>query len=140
LLDVSQDSNKNAFSKRMQSVYTACQEDSGNGVTKRSINRIETFLSEEGKNSAFVAVARHVTARFLHTDKSRITDKVKHKIERLMDQLYASVDGVLDNKIVDEQEAAARNDMEELLPGLLHDWEQASQSLQAVKANYETLK
>jgi hypothetical protein len=140
LLDVSQDSNKNAFSKRMQTVYSACQDDSGNGVTKRSINRIETFLAEEGKNSAFVAVARHVTKRFHDADRNRITKQVQRKVERLLDQLYASVDAVLDNKIVDEEESAARSEMQELLPGLLNDWQQANKSLQVVKAEYGAYK
>lgn len=121
----------------MQVVYEACQIDRGHGVTKRSIDRIETFLSEQGKNSAFVAVARRVTTKFLETDKRRVTDHVQRKIAGLLEQTYASVDGVLDNRIVDEEEATASNDLQELLPVLLYDWEQANQSLQAVKLKYE---
>lgn len=139
LLDTSQDNKKNTFSKRMQSVYEACQNDSGQGVTNRSLARIEAFLSEQGKNSAFVAVARRVTNKFLETDKRRVTDHVQNKIGRLLEQMYASVDGVLDNKIVDEEEAAARQDLQELLPILLYDWEQANQSLEAVKAKYKNI-
>ena len=121
----------------MTAIYEACQNDSGHGVTKRSLARIEDFLSEQGKGSAFVAVARRVTVKFLETDKRRVTDHVQRKIGRLLEQMYASVDGVLGNKIVDEEEATARNDLQELLPVLLYDWEQANQSLQAVKAKYE---
>jgi hypothetical protein len=132
LLDVTQDNSQNAFSIKMQSVYTACQNDSGSGVTKRSIERIETLLADKGPNSAFVSVARHVTEKFLATDQGRITSRVQRKIERLLDQLYTSVD----YKIVDEQEVAARDEMQELLPVLVSDWEQANQCLQAVKAKY----
>jgi hypothetical protein len=137
LLDVSQDNSKNAFSDKMQAIYAACQDDSGSGVTKRSIDRIEAFLAESGKNSAFTAVARHVTAKFLSTDKRHVTKRVQRVVEQLLKQLYASVDGVLDNKILDEEEAAARDELQELLPALLFEWEEANQSLQAVKAKYE---
>jgi hypothetical protein len=134
---VSQDNNKNAFSNKMEAIYNACQLDSGSGVTKRSIDRIEAFLTEQGKNSAFTAVARHVTARFFSTDRRHIAKRVQRNIESLLNQLYASVDGVLDNKIVDEEEAAARAELQEILPVLLFEWEEANQSLQAVKAKYE---
>jgi hypothetical protein len=137
LLDTSQDNKKNAFSRKMQAIYDKCQSDSGQGVTKRSLARIESFLSEKGKGSAFVAVTRRVTTKFLETDQKRITENVKHKIGRLLEQMYASIDGMLDNKIVDEEEATARSDLQELLPILLHDWEQANQSLQAVEAKDE---
>lgn len=137
LLDVSQDNNKNTFSEKMQAVYKTCQNDSGNGVTKRSIDRIETFLSEQGKNSAFTAVARHVAVKFLSTDKRHVTKRVQRVIEQLLNQLYLAVDGVLDNKIVDEEEAAAREELQELLPVLLFEWEEANQILQAVKAKYK---
>jgi hypothetical protein len=137
LLDVSQDNSKNAFSDKMQAIYAACQDDSGSGVTKRSIDRIEAFLAESGKNSAFTAVARQVTAKFLSTDKRHVIKRVQRVVEQLLKQLYASVDGVLDNKILDEEEAAARDELQELLPALLFEWEEANQSLQAVKAKYE---
>jgi len=120
----------------MQAVYAACQNDGGSGVTRRSIDRIEAFLAEDGKNSAFAAVARHVTAKFLGTDKRHITRHVQRVVERLLKQLYTSVDGVLDNKVVDEQEAAARDGLQQLLPALLLEWEVANQTLQAVKAKY----
>lgn len=137
LLDVSQDNSKNTFSEKMQLVYAACQNDGGMGVTKRSIARIEAFLSDIEKNSAFPTVARSVASKFIATDKKRVVENVQREVERLLDQLYASVDGMLDNKIVDDEEAAARSEMQELLPELLLDWEQASQDLQAVKAKYE---
>jgi len=57
-------------------------------------------------------------------------------VEHLLEQLYTSVDGVLENKIVDEEEAAARDELQELLPTLLFEWEEANQILQAVKAKY----
>lgn len=137
LLDVSQDNNKNAFSHKMEAIYAACQNDRGNGVTKRSIDRIEAFLAEQGKNSAFTAVARHVTTKFLSTDKRHVTKRVQRLTEQLLNRLYESVDGVLDNKVVDEEEAEARNELEQVLPVLLFEWEEANQILQAVKARYE---
>jgi len=140
LLDVSQDNNKNAFSGKMEAVYKACQNDSGNGVTKRSIDRIEAFLADQGKNSAFTAVARHVTAKFLSIDKRHVTKRVQRVIEQLLNQLLMSVDGVLDNKVVDEEEAAARDELKEILPVLLFEWEEANQILQTVKKEYEKSK
>jgi hypothetical protein len=136
LLDVSQDHNKNAFSGKMEAVYKACQNDSG----KRSIDRIEAFLADQGKDSAFTAVARHVTAKFLSIDKRHVTKRVQRVIEQLLNQLLMSVDGVLDNKVVDEEEAAARDELKEILPVLHFEWEEANQILQTVKKEYEKSK
>lgn len=121
----------------MQPVYRECVADSGAGITKRSMDRIEAFLTEEGKNSAFATVARRVTSKFLNTDKKHITQRVQEQVDRLLRQLYVSVDDLLDNKVVDEAEATARTELQELLPTLLSDWEQASQELRTIKAKYE---
>lgn len=117
-------------------MYRACIADHGNGVTKRSLNRIEEFLADEGKHSAFAAVARRITERFLKLDNKRIKEHIELEVERLLQQFYTSVDNLLDNEIVDEEEAGVRNQLQEQLPGLLADWENASKDLQAVKAKY----
>lgn len=138
LLDVTQDSEKNTFSKRMKTVYEDCVTDNGGpGITKRSLDRIEEFLQSEGHNSAFATVARRVTSKFLRADEKHMKDIVKEKVGRLLHRLFVSVDELLDNKVEDETEADIRVELVELLPMLFYDWEQASEDLQAVKEKYE---
>jgi hypothetical protein len=137
LLDVTQDSEKNVFSIRMQPVYRACVDDSGAGITKRSLDRIETFLAEEGKSSAFATVARRVTHKFLTIDRKHMKLRLQDRVDHLLRQLYVSVDDLLDNKVVDQAEAAARLELQDILPVLLFEWKEASQQLRAVVAKYE---
>lgn len=137
LFDVTQDSFKNVFSTRMRPVYEHCAADSGSGVTNRSMDAIEKTLSCTGHDSAFAVAARRISTKLNDTDRRHMIRVVFPAVEKLLERLHTSVDNLLDNKIVDEAEVAAKKALKGLLPILRADWEQASKKLEAVKAKYD---
>lgn len=121
----------------MKPVYEECIADSGSGIIKRSMDTIEATLSDTGSDSPFTVAARRVSARLSDTDTRHMVKYVQPEIEGILDRLYTSVDNLLDNLVVDEAEAAAKKDLQGLLPIMLSDWKQSTTKFQAIKAKYE---
>lgn len=137
LLDVTQDNDKNVFSRRIKPIYEKCAADKGAGVTKRSMDAIEKTLSRTVHDSAFAVAALRVSTKLSDTDRKHMSRTIFTAVDKLLERLYTSVDNLLDNKIVDEAEVAFKKDLKGLLPVLRADWEQASKELEAVKAKYD---
>lgn len=124
----------------MKPIYEQCQTDSGKGVIKRSMDRIEEFLSDHGTTSPFVTIANKVTNKFLATDEKHIKKHVQPAVEDLLLRLYKSVEELLDNQVVDEAELVAKAVLQDHMPTLLSDWKQVSKDLKAIKAKYDDQK
>lgn len=121
----------------MRPVYDACRDDSGNGVTKRSLARLEEHLSKTGKNSSFAYVERKVSAALLQTDSKYVTERIQNEVARILQQVYESVENLVDDTIIDETEVAAREAMESVLPSLQEEWEVVHEELAELKKKYE---
>lgn len=137
LPDITQDSFGNWFSRTMRPVYEACRDDSGTGVTKRSLDRLQEHLSKTGKDSSFFYVEKQVSAALLQTDSKYVTERIQESVKRILQQVYASVDNLVDDNLVDEKVVAAREAVAGVLPGLQEEWQAVSDELQAVKKKYE---
>ncbi|KAM0714016.1 hypothetical protein Q7P37_010980 [Cladosporium fusiforme] len=136
LFDITQDSAKNVFSRKMKPVYEECAADGGKGVIKRSMDTIEATLSKTGNDSPFAVAARRISAKLSDTDIKHMAKDVQPKILGILQRLHASVDLLLDDKVVDEAEVAAKKDLQGLLPILLSDWRQSDIKFGAIKARY----
>lgn len=136
-MDISQDSARNPFTKKMRPVYQACKEDKGTGVTKRSISRIGDVLSNKSSSSPFASLSRGTSRWFESADKRHIRDNLEKSVSCVLDQVYETMDGLLGEKVKDEAELAARADLKQFLPSVKAAWEQIDKDLKAIMARYE---
>lgn len=120
----------------MRPVYDECIADRGTGVTKRSLDRIEEALSKKGSDSPFAVAARRISAKLNDTDFRHMAKDVQPRVDKVLRRLFASVDSLLDNEVVDEAEVVAKKDLQGLLPVLMSDYKQACTDFQAVKSKY----
>lgn len=123
----------------MRLVYQACAEDSGTGVTKRSISRISDVLSDTGPKSPFASLSRGTCKWVGSADNKHIADKLQKSVSCILGQVYGTMDELLSEKVEDEAELAARADLHELLPNLLVRWENIDKDLKAVMAKYRPM-
>lgn len=136
LLVITQEHPRNPFTKKMRVVYKACVENKGPGITKRSLVRIHDVLLDTGARSPFATLVR-VTAKWLTTiDEIHIKNKLQESVARILDQVHETMDGLLSEKVEDEEEIAAKAHLQQLLPTLLSEWEQVDRDLQALMMKY----
>lgn len=121
----------------MTPIYQSCTTDPDRkGIVKRSLSRIEEHLSTAGKRSPFHKVARDVTQKLSETDKKHMRTEVQKRVDQVLLRLKEAIGQLLDDAEMDEEEADARQALQELLPELISDVEEASKDLKAVKAEY----
>lgn len=117
-------------------VYQACAKDKGAGVTKHSTGRIRNFLSDMGPKSPFASISRGTSNRLNLKEKFHIGDVLGKSISSILDEVYETVNGALQDKVEDETELAVRADLQQFLPALLTARDQVDKDLQAVMARY----
>ena len=120
----------------MRVVYGECVENKGPGITKRSLARIRDVLSDTDIDSPFASLAQTTAKWFISMDKRNIGDKVQKSVSHILDKVHGNMDELLSERVEDESEIAARARVQELLPCLLDEWEQADKDLQALMAKY----
>ncbi|KAK5718256.1 hypothetical protein LTR17_015706 [Elasticomyces elasticus] len=138
-MDVTQDSNRNYFSRNIQVVYDECHEDSGEGVTKRCLARIEAHLTKGQADSPFTKVERSLTSALIKNDAkhtSANTESVKERVKSIFSSLYQSFDRLIDKTVEDPREKVAREGLQEILGELEMEYEVAKEMLMQVKAKY----
>jgi hypothetical protein len=136
-MDVTQDSERNVFSCSMQSIYRKCNEDPNrNGISRRSLNRLEAHLLQNGPNNPFMIASRNLANGIIDADKKNILDGVKIRVAGILSELYVSMDGLFNGVEVDDEEAEARSKISKLLQ-VQHDaLEDVSKDYEAIKAKY----
>ncbi|KAK5107579.1 hypothetical protein LTR62_001022 [Meristemomyces frigidus] len=137
-IDATHDSNTNYFSRTIQPVYGNCNLDSGAGVTKRSMGKIEGHLSKQQKDSPFTTVERSL-AKALRKNDAHHLALIKKKINTIYESLYDSFDRVIDNTVEEPSEKRAREALTKALPKLEKVYEEAKRNLEAVKARTDVL-
>lgn len=133
---ISQEHGRNPFTRKMRVVYEECVENKGPGITKRSLVRIRDVLSDTGDHSPFTALVRSTSNRLISMDKRHIGDKVQKSVSGVLDQVYATMEELLSEKVEDEAEVATRAHIQQLLPALLTEWEQVEKDLLALMLKY----
>lgn len=119
----------------MRPIYGEASRDGGQGVTKRSLDRIEALLSRAGDRSPFAKVSESVTKKFTSTDKKHM-ESVQRDVRRLLQRLYKSVDELLEERVVDEAEIAVKTELHDMMPALLLEYDEVCRDLRAIKARY----
>ncbi|KAK5702966.1 hypothetical protein LTR97_003912 [Elasticomyces elasticus] len=138
-MDAVHDSDKCYFSRTVQSTYDSCKLDSGAGVVKRSMDKIETHLSQEQNDSPFTAVERALTAALTRNDFKHMQltkDSVKKRVEAVFESLYASFDRLVDKTVEHPREKAAREAMQDLLVRLEVEYQEAIEKFGEIEARY----
>ncbi|KAK3112459.1 hypothetical protein LTR53_011253 [Teratosphaeriaceae sp. CCFEE 6253] len=134
-----QDSDKNYFSRTMKPIYDNCKLDTGAGITKRSLAKIEAHLSKPQRESPFTRVERALTAALIKNDAKHVKDGVE-SIEGLardiFTSLYNAFDRLVDKTVEDPRERRAREALQEELLTLEEWYEEAGQKLEEVKERY----
>jgi hypothetical protein len=120
----------------MRPVYEACREDKGTGVTKRSIDRIREVLSDTGPKSPYASLSRGISRWLNSSDRKHIGDIVGESVVLILDQVYESMDNLLNEKVENEAEVAARLYLQRFLPIHMTHRDQGDKDLQAVMARY----
>ena len=94
---------------------------------ERSTEQRSRELSEGGNSKL-----RDVTT----IDEIHIKNKLQESVARILDQVHETMDGLLSEKVEDEEEIAAKAHLQQLLPTLLSEWEQVDRDLQALMMKY----
>ena len=119
-------------------MYDACYEDKGSGVKQRFLDRLQEHLSKTGKKSPFAYVERQVSKALLGVDNKYIAGRLQDEAKHIIEQVYASVDYLVDDTVTDETEVAAREAMKGELGELQKEWENAHGELARIKMKYES--
>jgi len=138
VIDVTQDREKNVFSSSMHSIYQECNSDSNRkGISRRSLDRLEDHLTQDGPKNPFAVASRNLTRGILTADRANVVDHLQTSISEIFTRLYVSMDELLDDTQLDDTEAEARSQMKELLPAQHAGLKAICQDYAAVKAKYE---
>jgi len=137
VIDVTRDHEKNVFSSSMQYIYQECNSDADRKrISRRSLDRLETHLIQEGPKNPFAVASRNLTRGILTADRANVVDYLQTSISKIFTRLYVSMDDLLDDTQVDDAEAEARNRMKDLLPALDTGLKGICQDYAAIKAKY----
>ncbi|KAK3672927.1 hypothetical protein LTR78_007280 [Recurvomyces mirabilis] len=136
-MDATHDSDANYFSRSITPVYRNCKLDSGAGVTKRSMDKIETHLSKKLKDSPFITVEHRLAKALRKNDEKHVRATIKDKTTAIFESLYGSFDRLIDKTVEDPREKRARQDLMKVLPALEKSYKEAVKTLEQVKAKYE---
>lgn len=137
MLDLTLDSERNAFSRSMQAIYQTCAKDPNRkDITRRSKKAIEEHLSQTGKKSPFEVAMGDVVKQVVKVHRETMTQRIQPNVKSSLNQLCASLADLLDEKVVSEAEAAAKKDLRKVVLELQAEWKRASQDLEKVKKGY----
>lgn len=137
LMDLCRDSEENAFSKSMRSIYQSCAQDkTRKNITKRTFFRLEQHLSQKTNKSPFVLARKDIISKIVRAHKDRVGDCIKLCLRQTLGQLRASLKDLLDNN-ADASELAAKKEIRSVLPDLNSDLERGRKDLENLKKKYE---
>lgn len=138
-LDMTQDSDKNFFSKSMKPIYESCKVDSGTGVTKRSLDKLEKHLSRE-KDSPFAVLQRSAIKALIANDEKHVNKHLMAKVTKIYKQMYELFDRMVGkNTIEDPKEAKARLALKASIPEIQTELDSVKKDLIAVNQKYATV-
>ncbi|KAK0874126.1 hypothetical protein LTR87_011679 [Friedmanniomyces endolithicus] len=138
-MDVTQDSNMNYFSRTILPAYQECALDTGPGVTKRHLDRLQVHLSKPQSESPFTSVERSFTAALIKNDGKHTStgeNSVKKGVETIFKSLYAAFNRSIDRTIEEPQEKAGREALQKVLRDLENEYREAKNMLKIVKGRY----
>ncbi|KAK1065960.1 hypothetical protein LTR12_012422 [Friedmanniomyces endolithicus] len=138
-MDVTQDSNKNYFSRTILPVYEECALDNGTGVTNRHLNRLQAHLSKPQSESPFTSVECSLAAALIRNDGKHTStgeDSVKKVVETIFKSLNAAFTRSIDRTIEEPQEKAGREALQKVLENLENEYREAKNMLKIVKGRY----
>lgn len=139
-LDMTQDSEKNFFSRSMRPIYNTCSKDAGTGVTKRSLNTLEAHLKDATKDSPFAVLQRCAVKAILANDEKHINKSLMAKITKILKETHRAFDRMVSkNTVEDPNEAKARLALKAAIPKIQADLDEAKKDFVAVKQKYATV-
>nr|OQO30338.1 hypothetical protein B0A51_02426 [Rachicladosporium sp. CCFEE 5018] len=133
LIDITQDSHESFFAQITSPVYDACNADCGAGVTKRSLDRLETHLKQQGDSSSFARMEAAIAKR-LESDDAADVRKLGKDIALCLKKVYRAVDDLVATKRADDPAETAMRD------AVVHVWSKWDDKVKEVQAEYKTLK
>ncbi|KAK5730408.1 hypothetical protein LTR15_000345 [Elasticomyces elasticus] len=150
-MDVTQDSNKNYFSRTIFHVYedwgsemfgTLCghaANSTGEGVTKRCLARIEAHLTRNKANSPFTKVERSLMSALIKNNAKHMSadkESVMKRVGSIFSSLYQSFDRLIDKTVEDPKERQAREALQAVAKQLEEEFTVAREMLTSVKERY----
>lgn len=139
-LDMTQDSDKNYFSRSMKPIYDSCKADAGAGVTKRSLDKLETHLTKTNEDSPFNVLQRCAVKALIANDEKHINEYLMGKITKIYEETYAACDRMVGRKAVeDPKEAKARLSLKAALPKIQVQLDAVKKDLLDTKQKYATV-
>lgn len=136
-LDMTQDSDQNYFSRSMLPAYDSCKTDSGAGVTKRSLTKLEDHLSLATSDSPFAVLQRCAIKALNANDEKHINKRLMNKITKIFKETHKAFDRMVSkNKVEDPKEAKARLMLKAKIYKMQDDLDTVKKDLLAVKQKY----
>ncbi|KAK4896001.1 hypothetical protein LTR49_028196 [Elasticomyces elasticus] len=138
-IDITQDSDKAYFSRAMQNTYDKCKADKGPGVTKRSLEKVETHLAKDQFDSPFTKAERALESALLKNDVKHINggkDSVKKRVEAILQSTYEAFDRLDDRQVDDPKERKAMKALQKILRKLEETYRAVGEKLSEVKSRY----
>ncbi|EME48195.1 hypothetical protein DOTSEDRAFT_51419 [Dothistroma septosporum NZE10] len=135
-LDMTQDSDKNYFTKTIEPVYDVCNDDSGAGITARSMDRIRAHLEKPKNKSPFIAVQESAAKAMIKNDTKHILERVEPRVMAILKETHTSFAKWIKNAVEDPTEKKAREGLQRALGPIQADFDAAQADLIALKAKY----
>ncbi|OQN99565.1 hypothetical protein B0A48_14707 [Cryoendolithus antarcticus] len=129
LIDITQDSHEGFFAQITSPVYDACNADCGAGVTKRSLDRLETHLKQQGDSSPFARMEAAIAKR-LESDDAANVRKLGKDIALCLKKVYKAIDDLVATKRADAPAETAMRD------AVVHVWSKWDDKVKEVQAEY----
>ncbi|KAK3614421.1 hypothetical protein LTR56_027262 [Elasticomyces elasticus] len=138
-IDVTQDSDRNHFSRAMQCVYDECKADKGNGVTKRSLDKMEAHLTRDQLDSPFTRAERSLGAALTKNDAKHMQggkDSVLKRVNAVLEATFDAFDRLDDRQVDDPKERKAMKALQKVLGKMEETYRVVGEKLIEVKARY----
>ncbi|CZT23891.1 uncharacterized protein RCC_09606 [Ramularia collo-cygni] len=139
-LDMTQDSEKNYFSRSMQPIYDSCKMDSGTGVTRRSLDKLEAHLNKTKEDSPFTVLQHCAVKAIIANDEKHVNKYLMAKITKIYKETHAACDRMVGKSTIeDPKEAKARLSLKAAIPKIQIELDAVKKDLLAVKQKYATV-
>ncbi|KAK4963177.1 hypothetical protein LTR10_000805 [Elasticomyces elasticus] len=138
-MDIAQDSDTAFFSRTIRPVYDNCILDSGDGVTKRSLAKIEAHLTKPQPSAPFTEVEKALTKALLKNDAKHMQtgdESVTEQVEAIFESVWNAMDRLIDKTVEDPKERQARETLQAVAKQLEEEFKVAREMLTSVKERY----